>query len=89
MGKKYFDLGMPEQELDGALDILDADGDNFTATKVAVDRQIEDCKVASAAFDLKLRPDRPGVLGSQRRLRSCQLSLIPWHPVAAQRSRDP
>src|ERR1700737_5674453 len=44
-------------------DILDADGDDVTATKLAVDRQIEHCKVASAAFDLKLRPDRPDVLG--------------------------
>src|SRR6202048_433435 len=39
-------------------DILAADGEHVTATKLAVDRQIEHCKVASAAFDLKLRPDR-------------------------------
>src|SRR3977135_887749 len=48
-------------------DILDADGDDVTATKLAVDCQIEHCQVTSAAFDLKLRPYRPDVLGSQRR----------------------
>jgi len=38
-------------------DILAPDCDDITATKLAVDRQIEHGKVASAAFDLKLRPD--------------------------------
>jgi hypothetical protein len=38
-------------------DILAPDCDDITATKLAVDRQIENGKVASAAFDLKLRPD--------------------------------
>jgi len=70
-------------------DILDADGDDVTATKLAVDRQIEHCKVASAAFDLKLRPDRPDVLGSQWRLRSRKLSLIPRHPRLACWVRTP
>jgi hypothetical protein len=45
--------------------ILDADGDDITAAKLAVDRQIEHGEVASAAFDLEFRPDRPDVLGSQ------------------------
>jgi hypothetical protein len=70
-------------------DILDADGDDVTATKFAVDRQIEHGKVASVAFDLKLRPDRPDVLGSQWRLRSRQLSLIPRHPRLACWVRTP
>src|SRR5580692_2579471 len=48
--------------------ILNPDGDNITATKLAVDRQIEHREVASAALDLELCPDRPAVLGSQRRL---------------------
>src|SRR5712692_4664185 len=43
-------------------DILDPDCDNVTATKLAVDRQIEHGKVASAAFDLEFRPDRPDVI---------------------------
>jgi hypothetical protein len=49
-------------------DILDPDGDDVTAPKLAVDRQIEHGEIASAAFDLELRPNRPNVLGSQRRL---------------------
>jgi len=33
-------------------DILDSDGDDVTAAKLAVDRQIEHRKVANSAFDL-------------------------------------
>src|SRR6266851_4206197 len=44
-------------------DILDPDGDDITATQLAVDRQVEHGEVASAAFDLKFRPDRPDVFG--------------------------
>src|ERR1700692_3516827 len=58
-------------------DILDPDGDDVTAAKLAVDRQIEHGEVASSAFDLELCPDRPDVLGSQRRLRSRKLALVP------------
>jgi hypothetical protein len=45
-------------------DILDPDGD-VTATQLAVNRQIEHGKVANAAFNLELRPDRPDVFGSR------------------------
>jgi hypothetical protein len=38
-------------------DILDPDRDDVTATKLAVDRQVEHGEVASAAFDLEFRPD--------------------------------
>jgi hypothetical protein len=38
-------------------DILDLNCADVTATKLAVDRQIEHGKVASATFDLKFRPD--------------------------------
>jgi hypothetical protein len=38
-------------------DILDLDCDDVAATKLAVDRQIEHGKVASATFDLEFRPD--------------------------------
>ena len=37
--------------------VLDFDCDDVTATKLAIDRQIEHGKVASAAFDLKFRSD--------------------------------
>jgi hypothetical protein len=45
-------------------DILDPDGDDVAATKLAVDCQIEHGEVASAALDLELCPDRPHVFGS-------------------------
>ena len=38
-------------------DILNPDGDDVAATKLAGDRQIELGEVASAAFDLEFRPD--------------------------------
>src|ERR1700694_719400 len=45
-------------------DILEPNGNNITATKFAVDCQVEHGEVASAAFDLELCPDRPDVFGS-------------------------
>jgi hypothetical protein len=44
-------------------DILDPDGNDVAATKLAVDRQIEHGEVASAALDLKLCPDDQTCLG--------------------------
>jgi hypothetical protein len=60
-------------------DILDPDGDDVTAAKLTVDRQIEHGEVASAALDLEFCPDRPDVFGSQRWLCPGQLSLVPRH----------
>src|ERR1700704_4758901 len=62
-------------------DILDPDGDDITTAKLAVDRQIEHGEVASAAFDLEFRPDRPDVFGSQRWFCPGQLSLVPRHSL--------
>ena len=59
-------------------DILDPDCNNVTATKLAINRQIEQGKVASATFDLEFRPDRPDVLGPQRWL--CRVSFPLFHP---------
>jgi hypothetical protein len=57
-------------------DILDPNGDKITAPKLAV----EHGKVASATSNLT-RPDRPNVLGSQRRLRPHQLPFVPRHSL--------
>jgi hypothetical protein len=57
-------------------DIFDPDGDDITATKFAVDSQIKHGEVASAAFDLELRPDRPDVLRSQRGFAPVSLPLF-------------
>jgi len=57
-------------------DILDPDGDDITAAKLTVDRQIEHGEVASAAFDLEFCPDRPDVSGSQRCFAPISLPLF-------------
>src|ERR1700716_3441135 len=57
-------------------DILDPDGDDVTAAKLAVDCQIEHREVANSAFDLKLRPDRPDMFRPQRRLLPRQLAFF-------------
>jgi hypothetical protein len=51
------DINLFRYRVPARSDILAPDCDDITATKLAVDRQIENGKVASAAFDLKLRPD--------------------------------
>jgi len=66
-------------------DILDFDCNDVTSTKLAVDRQIEHGKVPSATFDLKFRPDRPDVFGSQRRLCSSHLAFVPRHLLGRRR----
>jgi hypothetical protein len=48
--------------------ILNPDGNNVTAAKLAVDCQIEHGKVASAAFDLELGSDRPDKRGGRMQL---------------------
>src|ERR1700737_1265401 len=65
--------------------ILDPDGDDITAAQLAIDCQIEHGQVASAAFDLKFRPDRPDVFGSQRWLCPGQLALVPGQPFMRRR----
>jgi hypothetical protein len=62
-------------------DILDSDGNDVAAAKLAVDCQIEHCEVASAALDLELCPDGPDVFRPQWRLCSRQLSFVPRHPL--------
>jgi hypothetical protein len=57
-------------------DILDPDSDDITPSKLTVDCQIEHCEVASAAFDLELRPIRPDVFGSQRGFAPVSLPLF-------------
>src|SRR5882757_6509361 len=66
-------------------DILDPDGDDVTATKLAIDRQVEHREVTNSAFDLELRPDRPDVFWSQRRLCPCQPAFVPGHALVRRR----
>src|SRR5215216_1954630 len=69
-------------------DILDPDCDDVAAAKLAVDRQIEHREVANSTFDLELRPDRPDMFRSQRRLGSCQLAFVPGHALVRRRGDD-
>jgi hypothetical protein len=48
---------LPDPLCTAGSDILDPDGDDITAAKLAVDGEIEHNEVASATFDLELRPD--------------------------------
>src|SRR5260370_25679356 len=66
-------------------DILDPDGDDVTAAKLAVDRQIEHSEVANSAFDLELRPDRPDGFWSQRWPCPCQPAFVPRHALVGRR----
>jgi hypothetical protein len=69
-------------------DIPDPDGDDVAAKKLAVDRQIEHREVANSAFDLELRPDRPDMFWSQRRLCSCPPAFVPGHALVGRRGSD-
>src|SRR3979409_2049598 len=77
-------LSAPPATTAGAA-ILDPDGDDITAAKLAVDRQIEHREVANSAFDLELRPDRPDVFWSRRWLCPCQLAFVPRHALVGRR----
>jgi len=61
-------------------DILDPDGNDVAATKLAVDCQIEHGEVTNSAFDLELRSNGPDVFRAQRRLYPGQLALVPGQP---------
>ena len=54
-------------------------GDNVTASKLAIDRQVEEGEIARLALHLKLSPDRPNVARSQRRF--CTEQLAPYSKV--------
>src|SRR5262249_28163226 len=68
--------------------LLHPDGNDITGAKLAVDRQIEHREVASAAFNPELRPDRPDVFWSQRRLCPCQLAFVPGDALWSRRGSD-
>src|SRR5258708_12742047 len=64
-------------------DILDPDGNDVAATKLAVDCQIEHGEVTNSAFDLELRSNGPDVFWTQRRLCPGQLALVPGQPFCS------
>src|ERR1700694_5566481 len=60
-------------------DIVDFQAHNVAAPKLAVDRDIEERKIASSAGDLKPGPDRPNVFGLEWRFGPGELPLVPGH----------
>src|SRR5207244_1399361 len=58
-------------------DIVDLQPHEVTASKLAIDGEIEQGKVARPAFQLKPDPDRPNVLGFQRALLSGETAFVP------------
>ncbi|MGC2626423.1 MAG: hypothetical protein WA269_06265 [Candidatus Udaeobacter sp.] len=59
-------------------DVLDPKSDDIAPAKLAVDRQIEHGKVASATFQLEFRPYQPDPLGP---VCPGQLFLVPRHSL--------
>jgi hypothetical protein len=55
--------GCPICRVPRGSDILYTDENDVTAAKLAIDCLIEQSEVASAAFDLELRPDQTCVVG--------------------------
>src|SRR5258705_11127195 len=56
--------------------IIDPNCYNITASQFAVDREVEHREVACASLDLQLRPNRPDMALSQRRVPPSPLSLL-------------
>jgi hypothetical protein len=50
--------------------IVNFEADDITAPELAVDGEIEHCKVANLTVNLQHSPDRPDMFGSKRRFRS-------------------
>ena len=48
--------------------IFDPESDNITSPELAVYRQIEQCQITDARFDVKLGSDGPNVLRPEWRL---------------------
>jgi hypothetical protein len=64
-------------------DILDFDRDDVTATKLAINCQVEHGEVANATLNLELRPNRPDMSGAQAALTQVTLPLFQGHGLFA------
>jgi hypothetical protein len=54
--------------------VFDPEADDITASKLAVDGEIEHRQVSNVTFDVELGPYRPDIIGSKRGLRTNQFS---------------
>lgn len=71
--------GRPVHRVSTRGDVIDANGNNIAAAKLAIDRQVEESKVAFLAINLELRSDRSDVARSQRRFCADELPIVPGH----------
>ena len=58
-------------------DIVDADGDDVTAAKLAVDRQVKEGEIPLLSLDPQLRPDRPDMARTLWRFGVDELAFVP------------
>jgi len=62
--------------------VFDFEADDIAATKLAVDRKVEQRQVSCSISDLKARADGPDVLWLERRLCAGQPTFVPKCRVA-------
>ena len=58
-------------------DVADLEADQVAAAKLAVDSQVEECKLPYAVFHLQADSECPDVLELERRLLTDDLALVP------------
>ena len=59
-------------------DVSDLETDEITAAELAVDSQVEECKLAHSVLHLQADSKSPDVPDLERRLLSDDLALVPW-----------
>jgi hypothetical protein len=58
-------------------DVIDAHRHDVAASKLAVDREVEQGEIACSSFNMQFRSYRPDMAGPKRRLGSDELALVP------------
>jgi hypothetical protein len=58
-------------------DVSDAQSDQVTGSKLAVDGEVEQRQLAATVGELQAHPDRPDLFELERRLLAYKLSLVP------------
>jgi hypothetical protein len=58
-------------------DVSDAQADQVTGSKLAVDGEVEQCQITVTTGELQANPDRPDLFELQRRLLTYELSFVP------------
>lgn len=64
-------------------DVLYSELNDVTASRLAVDGQVEQGQIPAMPAKLKPDPDQPGLLKPERWLRSGQTTFVPWDMLVA------